>query len=213
MGKNKLKHFAEMLGFDNVYQSNPGFKGRWRELCFANENPITLELACGKGEYTVGMAQRNADGNFIGIDIKGARIYTGAKQALTLPLLNVRFIRTQIDHLHEFFGTNEVDEIWITFADPHIPKRSAKRRLTSPKFISIYQQILKPGGTVNLKTDSDLLYEYTLEVIEELGLKIIYKNNDIYAGELYDERLSIKTYYENMHLAEGRTIKYIKYQL
>lgn len=213
MGKNKLKHFAEMLGFDNVYQSNPGFKGRWRELCFANENPITLELACGKGEYTVGMAQRNADGNFIGIDIKGARIYTGAKQALTLPLPNVRFIRTQIDHLHEFFGTNEVDEIWITFADPHIPKRSAKRRLTSPKFISIYQQILKPGGTVNLKTDSDLLYEYTLEVIEELGLKIIYKNNDIYAGELYDERLSIKTYYENMHLAEGRTIKYIKYQL
>lgn len=202
-----------MLGFENVYQSNPGFKGNWREQCFANENPITLELACGKGEYTVGMAQRNSNGNFIGVDIKGARIYTGAKQARTIPLPNVRFIRTQIDHLHEYFGANEVDEIWITFADPHTPDRSAKRRLTSPKYIAVYKQFLKPGGTINLKTDSDLLYNYSLEVIRELGLTILYQNNNIYSSELYDERLNIKTYYENMHLAEGCAIKYLKFKI
>ncbi len=202
-----------MLGFANVYQSNPQFKGRWRQETFNNSFPITLELACGKGEYTVGMAQRNPNGNFIGVDIKGARIYTGAKSALTQSLNNVRFIRAQIDHLHDYFDKDEVDEIWITFADPHIPNRSAKRRLTSPKFLEVYKQILKPGGTINLKTDSALLYDYTLEVIQGLNLPLIYKNNDIYAGTLVDERLSIRTFYEGKHLADGRTIKYVKYQL
>jgi tRNA (guanine-N7-)-methyltransferase len=213
LGKNKLKHFAEMLVFDNVYQGNPGFKGHWREETFNNNHPITLELACGKGEYTTGMAERKFDGNYIGIDIKGARIYTGAKLALTKPLPNVRFIRAQIDHLPDYFDQQEIDEIWITFADPHIPKRSAKRRLTSPKFINIYRKFLKSGGTINLKTDSDLLYNYTLEIIEELKLNLIYHNNNIYAGELVDDRLSIKTFYESKHLADNRTIKYIKYQL
>lgn len=202
-----------MLGFTNVYQTNPGFKGNWREKTFNNHYPITLELACGKGEYTVGMAQLNPEGNYIGVDIKGARIYTGAKIALTQPLINVRFIRSQIDHLHEYFDKDEVDEIWITFADPHLPNRSAKRRLTSPKFIDVYKQFLKPGGTINLKTDSDLLYDYTLEIIEELKLKLHYKNNDIYSGILYDERLKIKTFYEGKHLEKHKTIKYIKYSL
>jgi tRNA (guanine-N7-)-methyltransferase len=213
LGKNKLKHFAEMLGFENVYQSNPGWKGKWRTACFQNDYPITLELACGKGEYTVGMAQRNEKGNFIGVDIKGARIYTGAKKALEIPLPNVRFIRTKVDHLHEYFAESEIDEIWITFADPHLPNSSAKRRLTSHKHIAVYKQILKPEGTINLKTDSDLLYSYTLKVIADMSLKVIYQNDDIYSTALYDERLNIKTYYENKHLAEGRTIKFIRFQL
>ncbi len=213
MGKNKLKHFAELLGFANVYQSNPDYKGSWASTCFNNNLPIVLELACGKGEYTIGMARLNKHCNYIGIDIKGARIYTGAKQALQEPLTNVRFIRMLIDHLPDYFARDEVDEIWITFADPHTPKRSAKRRLTSQKFIDIYRKISKPNAIIHLKTDSDLLYEYTLEVIRECKLTLLYANDNIYTGALFDERLSIKTYYEGKHLMQGKAIKYIRFQL
>lgn len=213
MGKNKLKHFRELIDFPNVFQKEKSFKGKWQTEVFKNNFPVTLELACGKGEYAVGMAELNKEGNFIGCDIKGARIYTGAKKAIDKDLHNVCFLRMQIDHLPEYFDKDEVDEIWITFADPFLPASDAKRRLTAPKFIEVYKQVLKPEGTINLKTDSDALYHYTLQIISALKLTLIYKAEDIYANKLFDERLNIKTYYENKHLAVGKKIKYIKYKL
>jgi tRNA (guanine-N7-)-methyltransferase len=212
MGKNKLKHFAEMLSFPNVLQYDKTFRGKWNEA-FGNDHPITLELACGKGEYTVGLAQLFPERNHIGIDIKGARIYTGAKRALELGLNNVRFLRTQIDHLPEFFAESEVDEIWITFPDPHLRVSRARQRLTSPKFIDIYRTVLRAGGTVNLKTDSLSLYDYTLEVIDELKLLLQEKMDDVYANPDRDPRLNIRTYYEGLHLTQGKTIKYVRFAL
>jgi tRNA (guanine-N7-)-methyltransferase len=212
VSKNKLKHFKEMLDFPNVFQKNTDHKGKWN-IEFKNSNPIILELGCGKGEYTIGMAEKDPNKNYIGIDIKGARIYTGAKYALNNKLDNVRFLRMQVDHLAEYFETNEVSEIWITFADPFLPESDAKRRLTSPKFLEVYNKVLKPKSTINLKTDSDELFQYTLEVIEELNLNLHYSNSDIYASELIDERLQIKTYYEKKHLLNHKTIKYVRYDL
>ncbi len=213
MGKNKLKHFAEMETFTNVFQKATAMKGKWNEAFFQNKNPITLELGCGKGEYSLALARLYPERNFIGIDIKGARIWRGAKTALEEGLKNVCFLRAQIDHLPEYFEPNSVDEIWLTFSDPHPPLHEAKKRLTSQKFISIYSQVLKQDGIIHLKTDSIILYEYTLEIIEELKLKTIYHSADIYSGELYDKILEAKTYYENIHLKLGKTIKYVKFGL
>lgn len=210
MGKSKLKHFTEMLSFPNVLQQDKTHRGRWH-TAFANNHPITLELACGKGEYTVGLAQLHPHRNFIGIDIKGARIYTGARRALDLKLTNVLFLRTQIDHLSEYFAPQEVDEIWITFPDPHLRLGKARRRLTSPKFIDIYRSILKDGGMVNLKTDSDVLYHYTLDVIHQLGLPLHEKIDNVYAAPSRDPQLDIRTYYESIHLAAQKTIKYVRF--
>lgn len=213
MGKNKLKHFAEMETFTNVFQRAIAMKGKWDEFFFQNKNSVTLELGCGKGEYSLALARLYPERNFIGIDIKGARIWRGAKTALEEGIKNVCFLRAQIDHLPEYFERNSVGEIWLTFSDPHLPKHESKKRLTSPKFISIYREVLKPKGLIHLKTDSIELYEYTLKIIEELKLKRIYHSADIYSGELYDKILDAKTYYENMHLKLGKTIKYVMFSL
>lgn len=226
--RNKLQKFAEILTFPNVYEnfdaSNPGLagengvpvdlKGKWKETHFKNDHPITLELACGKGDYAIGLAQRFPERNFIGVDIKGARIWRGAKTALEAGLQNVAFLRTRIEQLSLFFDENEVDEIWITFADPFLQKGKENRRLTSGNFLSQYRKLLKEGGFVHLKTDDPTLYEYTLEVLagqEDFTLK--YHNDDIYAGPLPVPELEIKTFYEKQHLAAGKSIKYIRFQL
>lgn len=214
MGKAKLEKFAALAHMANVYQRHPVNKGRWAEAHFHNQNPIVLELACGKGEYTLGLAQQFPDKNFIGVDIKGNRIYTGANKALLMGLNNVAFIREQIDHLEEYFGPGEISEIWITFPDPFLKKSKSKRRLTSSKFIPIYQKFLKPGGLVHLKTDSVELYEFTKETIAELGLTLLKDYPDVYAmGKQETELYGIQTYYEQMHLKEGRTIRYLCFRL
>jgi tRNA (guanine-N7-)-methyltransferase len=178
---------------------------------FENNNPITLELACGKGEYSVNLGRQNQNNNYIGVDIKGNRIYTGAKIALNEPLKNVAFIRGQIDHLCEYFGEHEVNDLWIIFSDPFLKK--PKNRLTHPRFLSIYQKVLKPGGVIKLKTDSPVLYEFTLEMIEEQGCTIIENIADIYGKNMAVGPLAIQTFYEKMHLADGRTIYYVSFTL
>ncbi|HZG01500.1 MAG TPA: tRNA (guanosine(46)-N7)-methyltransferase TrmB [Chitinophagales bacterium] len=212
MGKNKLKHFAEMLLFSNVVQLDRRHRGAWNEA-LGNTNPITLEIGCGKGEYTVGLARRYPERNFIGVDVKGARIYTGAKRALESNLNNVMFLRAQADHLPEYFAPGEVGEIWITFADPHPPLSRARRRLTSPKYIDVYRQFMPPNGLVHLKTDDDGLYQYTLEVIEQLNLNLLCNVGDVHHTDHGDDRLNILTYYERMHLAKGKTVKYVRFGL
>lgn len=225
MGKNKIRRFEENLTFDHVVQptfaelskADLPLKGRWNEELFGRGSPLILELGCGRGEYTLGLARLYPDRNFIGVDIKGARIWRGAKNASEEGLDNVAFLRTHVDHILRCFTKEEVDEIWLTFSDPQIGK--ARKRLTSPLFIDRYRQILKPGGLIHLKTDSPLLYEYTLEQIEEQKLKLIEKSADVYADLIHRvdpvERavLSIRTYYESMWLQEGRTIHYVRFQL
>lgn len=225
--KNKLKKFADLLSFPNVFENfdfhNPALKGqdgqdvelkgKWREHCFKNENPITLELACGRGEYSIGLASRYPNRNFIGVDIKGARIWKGAKTALVQNLPNVAFLRTRIELIDHFFEPNEIDEIWITFPDPFLRDSKANRRLTSAWFLEKYKSILKPGGVVHLKTDEPNLYEFTLETLEESDTyQLLEHNADIYAGPLPIPELDLKTYYERMHLEDGKTIKYVRFQ-
>lgn len=220
MGKNKLARFAEIAEFDHVLeltdfqdglQKKP--KGRWKSDIFENNNPVILELACGKGTYTLELARRNSNINVIGIDIKGGRIWKGAKQARDCELSNVRFLRIYIDHLHEYFATGEVDEIWITFPDPYLRASNRSKRLTSPKFLNIYQKVLKANGSVRLKTDSDPLFSYTKRVTEEVGCQITDLVENIYSERPDDELLTIKTDYEKKHLAEGRTISFIEFKL
>ena len=219
MAKNKLQKFEDVDRFPNVFEytdfdngaSKP--KGTWHKNIFKNNNPIVLELACGKGEYTVNLARQNPDKNFIGIDKKGWRIWTGAKQALREPLLNVHFMRIYIDHLAEYFEEGEVDEIWITFPDPYLRDSKSSKRLTSPKFLSIYRKILSPNATVHLKTDSDELYNFTLETTTEENCEIAECVDNVYDERPDDPVLSIKTYYEKMHLKEGKTIRYISFRL
>jgi tRNA (guanine-N7-)-methyltransferase len=226
MSKGKLQKFAEVATFPNVFQSPKArkaelrnhlgegveMKGKWHAH-FGNVNPIVLELACGRGEYTVALGRRNPNKNFIGVDVKGARIWKGAKQALVDGLSNVAFVRVQIDHLPEVFAPNEIDEIWITFPDPFIKKSKWRKRLTSAPFLNTYKQFLKPGGPIHLKTDSDLLFEFTLEMINEGRHHIIDRIDDVWAMSPVPEDLQTKTYYEQMHLEEGRTIKYLRFQL
>ncbi len=219
--KNKLQRFAENLTFDNLFQYNYEqlinlpfeLKGRWKEDFFLNDHPITLELGCGKGEYTVGLAERYPGRNFIGFDIKGARLWKGLTMAREKGLGNVAFVRTKIDNINFFFESEEVSEIWITFPDPQPQLSRARKRLTSPLFLDRYSGILKPGGIIHLKTDSDLLYEYTLEVIREKSLPLHYHTNDLYAIGDEMEVKSIRTYYEQIWLSQGLTIKYIRFGL
>lgn len=213
MTKNKLKRWSELLTFPNVIQLDKLNRGKWNDEVFRNKNPITLELACGGGEYTVALARRFPNRNFIGVDKKGARIYKGARQALQLNLPNAFFLRALIDHLNEYFSRDEIHEIWITFPDPYISPAKSKKRLTSSKFISLYQQVLVPGGLIHLKTDSTLLYQFTLETLHELKLPVEFQTDDLYAGQLPHEILEVTTFYEKMHLAEGKTIKYVRFRV
>lgn len=218
MGKDKLKRFEDIARFQNVFEYTDFEdeltpKSKWNEEIFENENPIVLELACGKGEYTIFQAERNPQRNYIGIDLKGNRIWKGAKYALKKKMENVRFLRMLIDHLPDYFEEDEIDEIWITFPDPHLRGSRSKQRLTSPKFLEIYRQVLKPGGRIHLKTDSDHLFEFTLETIDEEGCKIINKVDDIYKEEPENELLTHKTFYEKKHLEAGKTIHYVAFQL
>lgn len=228
MSKGKLKKFSEVASFPNVYQNynfqdpkltdymgeTVDLKGKWNSSHFKNDLPITLELACGRGEYTVNLAQKFPDRNFIGVDIKGARIHQGAKIAMNENLGNVAFLRARIEQLDLFVGKNEIDEIWITFPDPFLRPSKARKRLTSPRFIEQYRHVLKHQGHIHLKTDSEPLYDYTLEIIEELNLPKLENYADIYGLEkLPIPELEIKTYYERMHLENQLTIKYIKFGL
>jgi len=219
MAKNKLQKFEDVDRFSNVFEytdfdeakSKP--KGQWHNKIFKNDNPIVLELACGKGEYTINLARKFPDKNFVGIDKKGWRIWTGAKKALDEPLSNVHFIRMFIDHLTDYFEKDEVDEIWITFPDPYLRDSQSSKRLTSPKFLNIYSKILAPDATIHLKTDSDELYDFTLETIAEESCNIIDRVDDVYAERPDDPILTIKTFYEKMHLEKGKTIHYIAFRL
>jgi tRNA (guanine-N7-)-methyltransferase len=213
VGKDKLRRFAEIETFSNVLQLDAGkpYKGEWSKSFFKNDNPVVLELACGKGEYTVNLAKLFPEKNFIGIDYKGNRIWRGAKTALEDGVNNVAFIRMQIETLTEFFAPGEVDEIWITFPDPQPQLSREKKRLTSPRFLNMYIEVLKPGGCVNLKTDNDGFYNYTAEKIQELKLKEHVNTADLYHSEYADEVLSIKTYYEKKYLKDNKNINYLKF--
>ena len=222
--KNKLQKFEENKSFDNLFQYSyerimaEGFplQGRWRSDFFHNDNPIVLELGCGKGEYTVGLARAHRDINYIGIDIKGARMWRGLTQAREEGLANVAFIRARIDQIEHFFGPDEVDEIWVTFPDPHPGEgeRNARHRLTSPEFLQRYRKIVKPEGILNLKTDSPIMYEFTLhEVIEKQGLPLLYATDDLYANDDVIEVKTIRTFYEQMWLDQGLTIKYLRFNI
>ena len=213
MGKDKLRRFAEIEAFDNVVQLEAGqpFKGKWAKDFFKNGHPVVLELACGKGEYTVNLARMFPEKNFIGIDYKGNRIWRGAKTAIEDGVANVGFLRIQIENLLDYFAPGEVDEIWITFPDPQPQLSREKKRLTSPRFLDKYKELLKPGGFVNLKTDNDGLHAYTVEKIEELGLNIAVRTEDLYHSPFADDVLSIKTYYEKKYLASNKNINYVKF--
>lgn len=213
MGKDKLKRFAEVATFSNVVQLDAGlpYKGKWAKDFFKNNNPVVLELACGKGEYTVNLAKLFPNKNFIGIDYKGNRIWRGAKDALEEGVTNVGFLRIQIETLMDYFAESEIDEIWITFPDPQPQVSREKKRLTSPRFLVKYRHVLKPGGNINLKTDNDGLHAYTAEKIAELDLKQHIKTEDLYHSEYADSVLSIKTYYEKKYLKNNKNINYLKF--
>ena len=211
MSKKKRIRLAELETFPNVYQMRSDLKGKWNEMVFENENPIVLELACGKGEYALALAEKFPQQNFIGIDIKGARLWRGAKSALERNMKNVVFLRTYIDHVTSYFDKEEVAEIWITFPDPYHENSKARKRLTSEMFMPRYRDILKHGGTIHLKTDDLMLYEYTLQVIKSVGARLIFSTNNLYAGTATSEILNVKTYYEKQHLADNKTIKYLQF--
>ena len=224
MGKNKLARFAENKTLPNVFQptrdealNNFHLKGKWRSEVFKNQNPIVLELGCGKGEYSVGLAKAFPEKNFIGIDIKGARFWFGAKEAIENNLNNAAFLRTQIELVDCFFDRDEVDEIWITFPDPQIKYRRTKHRMTHPDFLERYKKILKKDGIIHLKTDSEFLHGYTLGLLQGAGHEIISAHHDIYGAPEYEPGTpllrEIKTYYEGLFSAKGKTITYIKFRI
>lgn len=221
MAKKKQEHFNELAQFPNVFQPNfvealKGFplKGLWNKDYFKNNNPIILELGCGKGEYTVNQALLFPQNNYIGIDIKGARIWRGSKTAVDEKIKNIAFVRTQINLIEHFFSSNEVQEIWITFPDPQLRQCKENKRLTSPFFLNKYNSFLQNNGVIHLKTDSIELYNYTLEVINANNYNIIFNTNDLYSSELAkDSVLSIKTFYESIWLKQGKKITYIKFQI
>jgi tRNA (guanine-N7-)-methyltransferase len=212
MGQKKLLRFAELNTFPNVLQYPKDMPGQWK-CFFKNNNPITLELACGKGEYAGGLGQLFPQRNFIGIDLKGNRIWVGAKKALQNNLSNVAFLRTEIEQLTEYFTKNEVSEIWITFPDPQLRRSKAKKRLTHPKFLRLYQQILIPGGLINLKTDSPDLYHFTKLVIELYGCVVKKDSDNIYMEEPVAKELKIKTHYESLDIAGSKRIHYLCFSL
>ena len=222
--KNKIRRFEENKILPNVIQPTreealAGFhlKGKWRQEIFKNDNPIVLELGCGKGEYTVGLGKAFPEKNHIGVDIKGARFWFGAKEAHETGMLNIAFLRTQVELIDGFFNEGEVDEIWITFPDPQIKYKRTKHRLTHPDFLDRYKKILKPGGIVHLKTDSEFLHGYTLGYLQGAGHEIITAHHDIYGAPEYDPNTpllrDIQTYYEGLFSAKGKTITYIKFRI
>ena len=220
MGKNKLAKFADMEQFPHVFQVSSHavregvsfeMKGKWNELFFKNDHPIVLELGCGKGEYTVGLGQLFPEKNFVGVDIKGARLWTGAKESLEKGMTNVAFLRTNIEMIHHFFAENEVSEIWLTFPDPQMKK--VTKRLTATNFMKSYQQFIKPNGLIHLKTDSNFMFTYTCEMVNSNHFPVVLSTDNLYASNLQDPILGIKTYYEQQWLDRGLTIKYIKFIL
>ena len=211
MGQKKLIRFEAIKSFPNVLQYPEGMAGQWGAF-FKNNYPLTLELACGKGEYTVGLAKMYPQHNFLGVDMKGNRIYIGAKKCLEEKITNAAFLRTHIDKLPSYFNQAEVSEIWLTFPDPQLRKSRATRRLTHPKFIRIYQQILAPGGRIHLKTDSPVLYQFTKWVIDMYGLTLLEDIDDIHAGPVKDE-LKIRTHYESLDIAQSKRVHYLCFTL
>ena len=219
--KNKLKRFNQNLTFPNVIQPSREelienkfpLKGNWRKDFFKNENPIVLELGCGKGEYSVYLAKENLDKNFIGIDLKGARLWAGAKESLILELTNVAFIRAQIELVSDLFSENEIDEIWITFPDPQIKYKRTKHRLTNPQFLAKYKNILKPEGFIHLKTDSEYMHGYTLGLLQGMGIEVAYAHHDLYTNPYAPKEASaVQTYYEKIYLEENKPITYLKFK-
>ncbi|MDC7997222.1 tRNA (guanosine(46)-N7)-methyltransferase TrmB [Gilvibacter sediminis] len=220
--KNKLKRFRENETFENVIQPSREevindalkLKGNWNEQVFKNDKPLVLELGCGKGEYSVGLAQASPDKNFIGIDIKGARFWRGAKTALEEGLDNVRFLRTQIELINYLFDTDEVSEIWITFPDPQLKYKRTKHRMTNPEFLDKYRKILGNPGYLHLKTDSEFMHGYTLGLLQGIGADIVYAHHDVYGNEYTPKEVtSIQTYYEKTYLEQGKKITYLKCHL
>jgi tRNA (guanine-N7-)-methyltransferase len=223
MSKGKLAKFADMAKYENVFQypysvvENVPFemRGHWNEEYFHNDNPIVLELGCGKGEYTVGLAKLFPNVNFIGVDIKGARMWTGATQAINEGLKNVAFLRTNIEIIERFFTEDEVQEIWLTFSDPQM--KNPRKRLTSTYFMNRYRKFLKDGGLVHLKTDSNFLFTYTTYMVERNKLPLLVRTEDLYHTDGFDEQtntiLNIQTYYESMWIERGLNIKYMKFEL
>jgi tRNA (guanine-N7-)-methyltransferase len=199
--------------FEEVFRKDYSLKGRWHSDWFRNSNPIVLELGCGKGEYTVGMAEKYPEKNFIGIDIKGARMWRGARESLQRNLANAAFVRTRIEFTGSFFSAGEVDEIWLTFPDPQLKKKREKKRLSGPHFLNLYRQYLKDGGIVHLKTDSRALFDYSLSVVEANSLPVVSSLTDLYSGLTGDPLLSIHTFYEEKFLSQGNPITYLAFRL
>lgn len=218
--KNKLKRFRDNEAFPNVIQptrdevlSNFSYRGRWSHF-FCNDHPIVLELGCGKGEYTIALAKKNPNRNYIGIDIKGARLWRGAKTALEAKLTNVAFVRTQIELIARIFSKSEVDEIWIPFPDPQIKYKRTKHRMINRSFLSKYNDVLKKGGVINLKTDSEFMHGYTLGLLQGAGHEVLYSNHDIYKNHRSSEEMTgIQTFYEKQFLKNGKAISYIQFKL
>jgi tRNA (guanine-N7-)-methyltransferase len=226
--RNKLQKFSALLRYPHVFENfsyeNPELvgengqvvelKGQWDAAFFKNNQTITLELACGRGEYTVALSERYPHRNFIGVDIKGARIFQGATQAMEKQLRNAAFLRTRIELVNVFFAGGEIDEIWITFPDPFLKDSKSNRRLTSPWFLDVYRQFLKKGGVVHLKTDSPVLYDFTLETIEnDSQCTLLYANEDLYASPLAYDELSVQTYYEAKNISGSGVSKYIRFTI
>lgn len=220
MGKDKLRRFAENENFPNLIQPNFSYppadhalKGNWRKDFFKNENPIIVELGCGRGEYAVNLAEKFPEKNFIGIDWKGARLWRGSKTGVENKISNLGFVRMQIQNCAALFAPNEVSEVWITFPDPNLEESRAKKRLTSPRYLDLYRKFMVAEGIVHLKTDSRPFYDYTLEMIAEQKLTIFKQTNDLYNSEILDDVLSIKTTYEKMWLKGGSKICYLQFRL
>jgi tRNA (guanine-N7-)-methyltransferase len=220
--KNKLKRFKENETFTNVFQPSREevtqgdfpLRGKWNEDFFKNTNSLVLELGCGKGEYSVGLAEKNPDKNFVGIDIKGARFWRGAKTAIESGLNNVAFVRTQIELIQGIFADGEVNEIWITFPDPQIKYKRTKHRMTNPEFLKLYKKILTNDGIVNLKTDSEFMHGYTLGILQGAGHEILYSNHDVYINEGSPEEVTgIQTFYEKQYLEVNKPITYIRFKI
>ncbi len=212
MGNKKLLRFEAIGSFANVLQYPEAMPGKWKDF-FKNESPLTLELACGRGEYTVGLAALYPDRNFIGVDLKGNRIYSGALSALQRNLHNAAFLRIQIDKIDSYFSPGEVSEIWITFPDPHLRTSRAKKRLTHPRFLGLYQHILKPNGLINLKTDSPDLFHFTKLIAGLYDLEIEEESEDVYSRPENPDEIHIKTHYEKLDIAETNKVYYIRFRL